>query len=236
MQVTWTGRQAAADARYRAVEAAAVAMRDGYAGPGAALLDKIERHRADLAVDKSVFDEVEGHPVTVSRMARIASSNAEQCRFLHVLTQELRPATVVEMGTAVGISGASIASALPAGARMWTVDLREASAVFARRLFERVGVDVTIVTGRFADVLEEVLAEAAPLDLLFVDGHHNEQATLQYTDQAWPFLSQRSLVVFDDIRWSDGMYRAWEVLREQARWEFAADFGNWGVCAVGAAS
>lgn len=202
------------------------------AGPRAHRLDAVETYRAAFVGDSSQFDVQQGKPVTLSRIARVASSSPDECRFLHALTYHHAPFSIVEMGTAIGISAAAIATAMPEGARMWTVDLRDASAQFARDLFDKLSVPVNIVTGRFDEVLVDVLREAAPVDLLFVDGHHKYEPTLRYTDLAWPYLSDRALVVFDDIRWSDGMERAWSEISAQSRWSFVADVGAWGVCAV----
>jgi predicted O-methyltransferase YrrM len=196
-------------------------------------LADVEAERRRLLEDQSVFGPGRGaKPVTVSRVARVGSQPAQWCRFLHTLVAFLAPATVVEMGTAVGMTAASMATALPADARMWTVDMRSGSAVHAAEIFRRVGVDVGVVTGTFEDVLTDVLRNAAPVDLLYVDGHHDGQATLQYTEQAAPFLSERAVVVYDDIRWSPDMRGAWEEIREQGRWRWSADLNMVGVCAA----
>ncbi|MGI8874867.1 MAG: O-methyltransferase [Egibacteraceae bacterium] len=193
----------------------------------------VEAERARLLADWSEFDDRDGS-VTVATFTRRVSKDAAWCRLLHTLTAHLAPSTVVEMGTGVGISGAAIATALPQDSLTWTVDLRPESGKKAREVFDRVGVFVFVVTGRFDEVLEEVLLEAEPIDLLFVDGHHEQQATLDYTEQAAQYLSDRAVVVYDDIHWSEGMTRAWAAIRSQDRWSFTADLGAVGVCALSA--
>lgn len=228
IEIDWAGQP---DVRRTSIEAAASAM-DGR-DPLPARLATIEQFRAELADDDTVANVREDGPVTVAQIARVASSPPKACRFLHTLTAQHDPSTVIEMGTAVGISAAYIAAGLRSGAHMWTIDIREVSARYASDIFERLGVDnVEVVIGRFQDVLDDVLTAAAPVDLVFVDGHHREQPTIDYTDQVWPHLSARALVVYDDIGWSDGMKRAWQAIRGQQRWTFTADLGRWGVCAV----
>ena len=51
----------------------------------------------------------------------------------------------------------------------------------------------------------------------FIDGHHEEQATLDYLDLVEPELVPPGVVVFDDVTWSDGMARAWAKLHEDER-------------------
>lgn len=221
------------DPRARAIMRASGAVRvPNLAGPHRRRLMDVERERTRLTRDASAIGVRGDREVTVSRAARVSSQPAQWCRFLHTLAYSLAPRTIVEMGTAAGISAASIATAVPRRTRMWTVDLRPRCAEIASDVFERVGVDVTPVTGRFADVLTDTLAEAAPVDFLYVDGHHDGPATLEYTEWAAPYLSKRAIVVYDDIRWSDGMTTAWKAIRQQSRWSFTADIHTVGVCAL----
>ena len=194
MDIHWSGQP---DARWHTVDIAVAAMDDDSSLPDR--LAVIEGFRALLAADKTVMNMEGDRPVTVSRVARVASSPPKACRFLHTLAAQHYPSTVVEMGTAVGISAAYIAAGVQPDARMWTVDLRELSALYAGRLFEMVGIgNVETVTGRFQDVLENVLAAAEPVDLLFVDGHHQQRATIGYTDQACTRCVRRHRLVRRD--------------------------------------
>jgi len=194
-------------------------------------LDLLEAERTRLLADQSSFDDRDG-PLSVAAFTRRVSKSPEWCRFLHALTQGLAPTNVVEMGTGVGISAGAIAAALRPGSSMWTVDLRPESAEQARRLLTQLGAWCFVVTGRFDEVLEQVLSEAEPVDLLFVDGHHRQRPTLRYTEQAAPYLSDHAVVVYDDIRWSEEMQLAWLEISSQERWAWSIDLGSVGVCAT----
>lgn len=216
------------DPRARIIEQAyAASQSDQHRIPA---LVGVEEQRGRLASDDAHFDDRDG-AISVRKFTRRVSKSSAWCRFLYTMTELHRPQRVVEMGTGVGISAAAIASALPGGAEMWTVDLRPESGREARKVLEALTLDVNIVTGRFDAVLEDVLNSATPVDLLFIDGHHQEEPTLTYTETAVPYLSPNALVIYDDIRWSDGMRRAWERVTSQQRWAFTADLGEVGVCA-----
>jgi predicted O-methyltransferase YrrM len=43
------------------------------------------------------------------------------------------------------------------------------------------------------------------LDFAFIDGHHDERATVAYFQQMKPSLSPGAVVLFYDIKWSSGM-------------------------------
>ena len=49
---------------------------------------------------------------------------------------------------------------------------------------------------------------------MVIDGHHDEQATIAYFEKFIPYLSKNSIIVFDDISWSDGMRRAWNTIEK----------------------
>ena len=82
-----------------------------------------------------------------------------------------------------------------------------------------------MVTGRFQDTLQGVLQERAPVDYAFIDGHHDEHATLRYFDQIHPHLAETALVIFDDVAWSAGMRRAWDALQADERIRTVLDLG-----------
>jgi hypothetical protein len=49
--------------------------------------------------------------------------------------------------------------------------------------------------------------------MIIVDGEHTEKATLRYYHQIIDSLPE-VIIVFDDIRWSDGMFSAWNKIIE----------------------
>lgn len=57
----------------------------------------------------------------------------------------------------------------------------------------------------------------APIHYAFIDGHHDEHATLAYMNLILPFLAKPALLVFDDINWTAGMVRAWQAIRRDPR-------------------
>ena len=92
----------------------------------------------------------------------------------------MRPGSCLEMGTAVGVSTAYQAAALRLNRHGSFVTIEGATSLadIARSNFQQLGLDtVEVVVGRFQDTLTEVLTSRQPVDYVFVDGHHDEQAT-----------------------------------------------------------
>jgi predicted O-methyltransferase YrrM len=152
--------------------------------------------------------------------------------FLFKLIRTFKPASCLELGTCLGVSGMYQASALRLNGKgsLVTLEGAESYAAIAKETFSSAGFpDIQIVVGRFQETLFVAAAQIAPIDLVFIDGHHDGDATLRYFETLLPFCSAAAIVVFDDIHWSRGMTRAWNVLRTDSRIAFFSDLSQVGI-------
>ena len=151
------------------------------------------------------------------------------------LVRELRPSRCLELGTNLGISAAYQAAALRlnGGGELHTVEGAHALAELSRTHLASLGLSAEVHEGRFLDVLPGLLARTAPLDYVFIDGHHDGPATVGYFARIHPSLAPGALVVFDDVAWSSGMAEAWRTIRADPRVRVAVGLGTMGVCIVG---
>lgn len=171
----------------------------------------------------------------VSRISRASSKSGIWALFLLKLVRALRPQRCLELGTALGLSGAYQAGALQLNGQgsFTSLEGSEELAKLARRNWERLGVaDARVVVGQFADTLGSALSSGG-VDYVFVDGHHDEHATLNYFERLLPALASPACLVFDDIKWSSGMQRAWDAISRDPRSKISVDFGALGVVIVG---
>lgn len=212
--------------------AVAVAYRSRPSGALAAWSERIEAERARLHADER---DLGGEPLGV--VTRRDSTSKRRCQAMAALVAATGARSVVEMGTAVGISSAYLAAGLEVGGggQVVTLDLDPERHVVARDLHQRLGLSdlVETRTGDFASTLATALADAAPIDLLFVDGHHQHEPTLAYYEQARPYLGPGAVVIFDDIRWSEGMRQAWAAVQRAPQTAVVADLGATGWVRVG---
>jgi len=174
-------------------------------------------NREDLVPESDPRTE---EPIPVAT-AVAASKGAEWCRVLFELARRLRPRYVVEMGTNVGISGSYLAAGLEeAGAgALVTLEGSPHKAAIAREGFEVLGLSgrVEVVVGDFGDTVDGVLARLGDgIDLAFIDGFHQREATLAY-HEGFVRVAERAVLAYDDIRWSSGMAEAWRRIRSDDR-------------------
>ena len=154
---------------------------------------------------------------------------------LFKLIRELKPSLCLELGTALGISASFQLAALEMNnkGRLITIEGAKSVAEIARENFKKLGLPrISVRIGKFQDILELVVNEIKPIDFVFIDGHHDKDATLNYFEKIYPSLSDKAILVFDDIRWSKGMKQAWKTLVKDIRIKFTIDLIEFGICII----
>lgn len=122
-------------------------------------------------------------------------------RLLMILTSMTRGRLAIEVGTLAGYSGIWITRGLAADGRLITIEHEPRHADFARRQFERAGIDarVDLRQGGGVEVLADLSRELEPgsVDVLFIDAHKPEY--IAYFDTARPLIAVGGLVIADNV-------------------------------------
>ncbi|HEX2092346.1 MAG TPA: class I SAM-dependent methyltransferase [Longimicrobiaceae bacterium] len=194
---------------------------------------QVERIRETVAREPCVFRVVnrdgEVRPLTASQLARSVSINREWGTFLHLCSRSFGARTLLELGGGAGISGCYLASAEHCE-RFVTVEGSPDLAALASANLRQVSGAAEVVNARFDDALDRLLPTfGGGIDLAYIDGHHTYEATLHYLGRLEPYLSRGALVVFDDIRLSRGMWRAWRVVEGREGFACTVDAGRFGL-------
>lgn len=165
----------------------------------------------------------------------IASKPPFWARVLFTLIREFQPQTSVELGTCLGISSAYQASAMLINkkGKLITMEGSPELVKISQKHLDSLGIsNVEIIEGRFQDNLLEVLEKNKPIDYVFIDGHHDEKATIEYYNTFLPYLSDEAVLVFDDISWSKGMTNAWNTIIKDQQIKIAINFKVIGICII----
>lgn len=206
---------------------------------------KIERRRSALLSDTDMLDVVDygscGSPSgkhvrrRVCDIARWQLENAKVQQLLFRLvnyTHEVlqRPLDILELGTSLGIGTAYLASA---DSRNKVVTF-EGSASVADKAQEQWNVlgltNISCVKGRIEDTLYKYARER--IDFAYVDANHTYEATMEYVRFLLPRMSEKGMVVIDDIHYTPDMQRAWEELKNNAYVTSSMDLYHIGILFV----
>ncbi len=155
-------------------------------------LDYLERIHGDLPDVLRMLDREGGRddiPIVGTSVGRL----------LAVLVRATGARRIVEIGTAIGYSALWMASALPPGGELVTIDPDRERTGRARRFWElaHVGERIRVVN---APALEALPQLVGPFDLAFIDAlKHEYQA---YLEQVLWLLRPGGTVVVDNLLWS----------------------------------
>ncbi|HEX2617116.1 MAG TPA: class I SAM-dependent methyltransferase [Flavobacteriales bacterium] len=175
------------------------------------LLDSDQTIRVnDLGAGSRMLDM----PVrNVSDIARTALKPARQAQLLFRIARYFDPNTVLELGTSFGLSTLYLARGTENG-RVITIEGCPQTHRIAQSHFEQLRQhNINAQLGSFKTRLPEILRKVDGLDLVFIDGHHLKEPTIEYFEMCLNKAHNDTVFILDDIHWSRGMEEAWDHLR-----------------------
>lgn len=211
----------------------------------------IESIREDIkskALEISIMDYGAGNPLdsrtkeeSYNGIEKVTTTK-EQCAIglkdnsahtLYYLVKLYKPKTILELGTCCGFSSIYMAKANQTST-IYTLEGDISIANIAEKNINKSQcMNIVQKVGRFQDILENVLVEINKVDLAFIDGHHDEFATIEYFNKIKPYLSSHAIVIFDDISWSEGMKNAWNIIKRDSVFRAYDDMSKIGICYLG---
>jgi len=152
--------------------------------------------------------------VRVRDIARKSSVSPLKGRFLYKLVKHYKPRSIIEFGTAFGISTMYMAMGYR-NSHIYTMEGCTDTINISTHNFSRLGLgNIEELCGNFDDLLPGIFNKTDTVDLVFFDGNHKKEATLRYFDECLKHIQNSTIFVFDDIHWSTGMKSAWENIRQ----------------------
>jgi len=113
----------------------------------------------------------------------------------------------------LGVTTVYLQKAAPK-AKVYTLEGSPETAAAAQQVFDKAGLkEIELVVGNFDDTLPGIIKDLNKLDFVFVDGNHQKDATLKYFEWCLPKVHEGTMLIFDDIYWSEGMKEAWAQIK-----------------------
>jgi predicted O-methyltransferase YrrM len=153
---------------------------------------------------------------------------------LRRLAEGLDAKNVLELGTNTGFSGMYLLSAAPRP-RLVTIEGSADLCRIAEQNLARVadGARFRVINRLFDEALDELEESGERFSCAFIDGQHEQAATLHYTARVVSLLEPGGAVILDDIYWSRDMHDAWQRLQVDNRFAVTCDLKWKGVCITG---
>jgi predicted O-methyltransferase YrrM len=150
--------------------------------------------------------------VHIRSIVKSASISERHGQLLFRTSRHYRPKVCLELGTSLGLSTVYMALGNPE-MNIVTVEGCPNTAEVARRNFEMMDLEnIDQRVGDFDKLLPGIL-NGTTIDLVFIDGNHRKEPTVNYFLQLLQHAGEDSVFIFDDIYWSEEMAQAWKVIR-----------------------
>jgi len=184
----------------------------------ASLRDRLLNNNTDLEVEDlgagSAVDKKSKR--SISSIAKNAAKPKKFGQLLFRMVKYYRPATVLELGTSLGITTSYLSLAKPEG-RLITMEGSKEIADVAKQNFKSIELKhVELIEGNFDHTLASVVRGLSSVDFSFIDGNHRQEPTERYFKELLAKTNNDSILVFDDIHWSSEMETAWETIKKNA--------------------
>ncbi|MDP3312361.1 O-methyltransferase [Lutibacter sp.] len=149
----------------------------------------------------------------IGLIAVVAGSSLKKAIFLAKLVNYLKPKSILEIGTSVGIGTSALSFGYPKS-KITTIEGCSNTAKIAQETFNHFGLtSIELKIGQFEQVLPEIL-ENQTFNCIFFDGNHKKNPTLNYFELCLKNAETTSVFIFDDIYYSKEMYEAWNIIKK----------------------
>lgn len=201
------------------------------------IYSKLDSYRADLLSNNqtiTITDFGAGSRVfksnvrAINAIAKNAGISSKRAQLLLRLSQYFNFKNALELGTSLGLSTSALAFGNP-NTKITTLEGCPETASVAQQQFDKYQLNsIKSITTDFSDYLKNIPKEEQSFDLIYFDGNHQKEATLNYFNDLINHTDNNSVLIFDDIHWSKEMEEAWEEIKQYPKVHITVDTFFWG--------
>ena len=148
----------------------------------------------------------------IADIAKYSVVSKKYGELLFRLINYFKPETVLELGTSLGLSALYISQAAPK-ATIISIEGCPNTYAFAKTLIADAGIkNIELINTSFGDAFETKF-QNKKFDVVYIDGNHTYQATINYFNELLKYTNENSVLIFDDIYWTPNMTKAWEEIK-----------------------
>lgn len=199
---------------------------------------EVERIRKKNFSDRRIIkvNDLGAGPVTMKSnnrtVSEIVMNSAVPRKFgilLANLASEFGNPSVVELGTSLGISTMYLAAGCP-GSIIYTVEGCAETSEIAKQNFSAAGLEnITLLNTSFDEAITRLTDIGIKPGLVYIDGHHRKEHLLRYFRQFSAIAGKNTLIIIDDIHYSQEIEEAWENIRNSGNISCTIDIFRMGL-------
>ena len=162
----------------------------------------------------------------ISKIAKTAGITSKRAELLYRISNYFKSESILEIGTSLGLASAAL-SLGNEEAKIKTLEGCSNTLAVAQKQFETFGLkNVESIPTEFSNYLKN---STEYYQLIYFDGNHSKQATLNYFELLLPRITNESVWIFDDIHWSADMEEAWKLIQNHPKVTVTIDTFRWGI-------
>jgi len=197
----------------------------------------LKKYRKSLLENKNFIDVTDfgaGSKVfksnrrQISKIAQTAGISPRRAELLFRVTNYFQPATILEIGTSLGLATSALALGNPKAKVVTIEGCPNTANVAQNQLAEFDCNNVESVISEFESFLISENIQATNYNLIYFDGNHSKKATLAYFELLLPTTDNDSIWILDDIHWSEDMEEAWKTIKKHPKVKVTIDTFQWG--------
>lgn len=164
----------------------------------------------------------------ISKIAKTAGITLRRAELLFRIVQYFQPKHILEIGTSLGLA----TSALSLGnknTKIITLEGCQNTMSVAQNQLKKINSNnIEFKVAEFDTYLKNSNLKSQIFDLIYFDGNHQKQATLDYFESLLPTITNDTVWIFDDIHWSKEMQEAWKIIQNHPKVTVTIDTYQWG--------
>lgn len=167
----------------------------------------------------------------VNAIAKNVGISPKRAALLYRITHYFKPTTMLEIGTSLGLATSALHLGNPE-ATLMTLEGCPNTLAVAKEHFQQNGFaleNISFINTEFAASLQNPTITTQKFGLIYFDGNHSKQATLNYFNLLLPTITNDTVWIFDDIYWNQGMAEAWQEIKRDKNVTISIDTYQWGL-------
>ena len=195
----------------------------------------LKTYRSNLLTSKQLIDVTDlgaksrvmkNNVRSVSQILKTAGSTLKRTQLLYRIIKHFNSESILELGTSLGVGTYAIALTNPKS-NIITIEGCPNTINFTKSIFKRLNIEhCNFKNGNFKNIIPHL--EQSQFDLIFFDGHHDKNATIDYFQLLLDKTHNDTVFIFDDIYWSKGMTEAWNFIKNHPKVKVTIDTFFWG--------